>query len=241
MKKRLWAVVLAMLGGAASVASAQSIGVSFAEDDGGVIRVNQTLAPEDVAGYPSVAQANWNNFILSQSPGTDLVDSTGAAAGVSVSWAASNAWGDGGADTSTPDGRLARGNFDDGQTSDGVGVDVSVTGIPYSDYSVVLYLSSDQGAGGEFGVYTANGVGKKGGETLSISAYGGWVPGDNVLLYTGLSGDLSLKGPNRAGSVRGTIAGFQIVAGTVAIPEPCAAVLGVVGCALGLIRRRRGC
>jgi hypothetical protein len=88
--------------------------------------------------------------------------------------------------------------------------------------------------------YNVNGQTAVGGITDGFATYGGWVPGSNVLAFTGLTGDLSIEAPNRVGSSRGTVAGFQIIDGTITIPEPANLVLfGVGSVILCFVSRRR--
>jgi hypothetical protein len=222
----------------ASLVSAASVGINFREGDA-TTRLGQQLAPTEVAGFNPVEQSNWNDVFASATQGFNPVDDTGTATAATVNWGVSNAWGDGSVDesdpTNTPDEKLARGNFDDGDgvggaagfgaPGDGFGASIQVTGVPYSDYSVLLYLTSDFGADGEFGVYTVNGATKKGAATLGFADYGDWIPGQNLLVFTGNSSStLEVFGPARDGGIRGSLAAVQIVEGFV-IPEASSAML----------------
>ena len=173
---------------------------------------DQQLLPEDVAGLGGFRVPNWNDGIDGGSPVLALVDDTGVATTANLSWLSSPAWGDGSAGVSTPDHQLARGYFDDGETSPGVGVDIDVANVAYGAYDVILYLSSDHGYAGQYGSYTVNGQVQAGGVTTPFGDLGTWVQGHNALVFPGLSGALlDIDCPSNGGAVRGTIAGFQII------------------------------
>ena len=209
---------------------AQSIGLSFVEGDGpggGDPRDEQYLLDFDIAGLPAYEAANWNNAYLTITQPMDLMESgNGADSGADLSFIATNPWGDWMVDLLDPNGILARGNMDDGETSPGVGCDISVTNIPYDNYTVVLYLSSDMHdefgeayEGSAYGEYKVNGVGKFGATPDGFDYLGGWIVDHNCLVFEGISGpSLSIQAPARDGLIRGSIAGFQIVEGE---PSSC--------------------
>ncbi len=207
-------VLLAMLFLTSLTAHAVTIGVNFTEGSSSNARAEENLAPGDVAGYGIYAAAGWMNMWLENGGvAQSLTDDTGADTGATITYGATNTWGDWFAGTSTPDAKLARGTFDDGTTSPGVGVHIEVANLPYPSYTVVLYLSSDNhnnGAynGWHFGTWTVNGVQQTGGQ---ITGWTKWTLGQNVLVFKGVTGStLNIKGPNKNGSNRGSIAGFQI-------------------------------
>jgi hypothetical protein len=184
---------------------------------------DQLLAATDIAGfYPF---PNWNNVAGTDTqPLAGVVDKNGdAVPGLDVRWSLSNTWGDGSAGVATPDARLARGYFDDGDNpgeaagdggvnGDGIGVSVTVSNVPYSEYNVVLYRTSDQGAAGSFVTFTVNGVDQTSGATTPFGDVGGWVLNENMLIYEGLSGStLTIRVQSRDGSARGSLSGFQII------------------------------
>ncbi|MFD2158829.1 PEP-CTERM sorting domain-containing protein [Rubritalea tangerina] len=232
MKKTIMLAASAALLGSVQAAT---ISVNFTEDAG---RANQQLGAADLAGRTGYEQTNWNNVASNVAgPSLDLIDSTGATTTADVSWATTNVWGDGTANTDADAGvgnaRIARGYKDDV----GDGADFTVTNIGYATYTAVLYFSTDAG-GGTYGNFTVNGVGPQT-STGTKEQYGTNPIWDdtNSLVITGLTGDLVVDG-TRDGANRATIAGFQII-DTTAIPEPTStALLGLGGMAL-ILRRRK--
>ena len=211
-------LVLAVSAFITAGAGAQTISVNLAEGDSGAPRANQTVLPEEVAGLDGYEVANWNNAQLDSS-GMSLIDDSGAETGVILNFDVENGWGDNTADGSV-DGandKIARGYFDDTDT-DGleiIGVDIEVLNIPYGSYDVVLYLGTDTSHTN----WTPMTVG---GETLTgapldqFGTKGGWIEGENVLIFRGLEGStLDIELPARYadgdGTARGCLSGFQIV------------------------------
>jgi hypothetical protein len=80
----------------AGIASGSQIGMNFVRGPSGdVVNVANTapnsLAATDSAGAPGYAQTNWNNLGF-MGTNINVLDSSGAASGVVVSWVAGNAW-----------------------------------------------------------------------------------------------------------------------------------------------------
>ena len=211
----------------ASSSYAVSIGVNFTEsnDGGATPRPEQTLAPATTAGLFGAVQPNWNSYseLMGEGGASETpVDSTGAVTAASVTWETSNSWGNGIANPIPDNGddALARSYFDDGVTMPaGTGVTIDMANVPYANYSVVLYLSSDQGDGGTYGTYTVNGNAQTNGNATSrfnvgATSYGGWVPNANAMIFTGLTASaLDIDIQERAGTTRASIAGFQVIEG----------------------------
>ena len=141
-------------------------GISFSTKEE---HADQNLASDEVAGFFPLAF--WNNMPGQGSqPLAGVLDKNGdAVPGLDVRWSLSNTWGDGSAGLATPDAKVARGYFDDGDNpgeaagdggvnGDGIGVSVTVSNVPFAEYTVVLYRSSDQGPAGTYVPYTVNGV-----------------------------------------------------------------------------------
>ena len=211
----------------ASYLHAQVIAVNLSEDDDGVARANQTLLPGDSAGAAGFETVNWNNALFSTGALSGLIDDGGTPTGASVSWAAANGWGDGAANddanAGVPNAKLQRGYIDDTGAGDTAGVTIS--NIPYADYGVVLYLSSD-GYGDTHGEFTVNGNPiANGGEIIAWNQQPSLDIGRNVLLIPDLSGPtLEIVGTrNRGLPSRASISGFQIFDNFV-LPEPDPAV-----------------
>lgn len=212
-------------------AQASTISVNFVETLG---HANQQMATTTSAGIDS--QMNWNN---APTPNGELAlnNSSGNPSGATVNWSSSNVWGDGEANVDASAGvgnaQVARGYLDDG----GEGADWTVTGIPYANYTAIIYHSTDA-AGGEYRPTTVNGT--EYATTGDKARYGGNSNWDatNSITVTGLSGDLVVDNLNRDGGNRASIAGFQIVE-TATIPEPSgSALIGLAGLAL-IFRRRK--
>lgn len=246
----------------AGMACAASIGVNLTEsDDNTTPRPNQTLLATDSAGVTGYVQSNWNNIAPGSTQNAVLQDSTGTATTATMQWSVSLAWGDASAfndDSSSGDSKLARGYFDDGDAvnfggalgsaSDDIGVTIRVSDVPYAQYAVLLYLSSDMYDGnaghagtGTYGNYTVNGTTVNNGTPTAGQSWfevqngTPWVLGQNVMLFSGLtSPTLDITIQERDGDIRGSLSGFQIVQ----VPEPSSAAL-LAPLAFFAWRRRR--
>lgn len=212
----------------------QVISVSFAGDNGGGVGVTiGGLDPTpEVAGVVPVANWNSDDFFLDNGFLEDLIDDSGTATSAAVEWAGSNnTWGGTGA--TTEDEMMVNGWLDD----NGEGASVLVSGIPYENYDLYIYGSSDAGNGGRGLTTQVNGVDyfSNGAFEDPISDNGSFFSPDvgyvNALSLSnnpsyfkigGLSGDeLDIFGgrnqvgpeePNGITDFRGGISGFQIVA-----------------------------
>ena len=122
---------------------AQSIGINFTSDRD----LAAELAPDEVAGHPDVAQANWNSTnggpngnetnLLGLTPGT-LVDSDGTPTGAQVAWTSDGTWNTNNG-IASGDNKLMNGYID----HTGGGSTVEVTNITYASYDVYVYFGSD--------------------------------------------------------------------------------------------------
>lgn len=241
MKARMLIVVLAALA-VVGMTQAAVISVNLTEGSYTAPRANQTVLPTDAAGLAGYEAINWNN-VQEDATGALLVDNFGVSTGSIINFAISNVWGDNSADgtVDAPNDLIARGYFDDGDTTAGagnIGVDIEVTNVPYDIYDVVVYLSTDWGT--SYTDYTANGVTGTTTITLdSFAAVGGWVLGQNVIILSNVTGaTLDLEVLNRYadddGNTRGCVAGIQIVE----VPEPATlCLLGLGG--IAMLRRKR--
>jgi hypothetical protein len=106
------------------------------------------LAPGDVAGEPSVAQANWNNAspdgAANNGALTGLIDSAGATTTVDVTWASNNTWA-AGLPPTNPDEALMGGWLDDSGPAPAGGNLVEVRNVPYPFFDLYVYTNSDTG------------------------------------------------------------------------------------------------
>lgn len=143
----------ALVGAMVLAASAKAgvISVNFSEDDRWY---EQVPADWEAGVWP---RTNWNNTTNGAS-GTkgNLVDSDGNTnTTTSVTWSSSNTWGDGTANAGIydfGDARITRGYLDDGDA----GVSFTVSNVPYTNYTVVLLMSTDSN-GGTYTPATING------------------------------------------------------------------------------------
>lgn len=182
---------------------ADIISVNFAE------REDQLILPEESAGLAGFEAQNFNNFIGDSGSGA-LVDQFGDPTPAALSYTSSNMWGDGSAGFETPDARLSRGYLDDGSTTAPYGVVISVSDVPYSMYTVIVYHATDNAIG--YQDVTVNGQTKNCPTTERWGDLGQWVEGVNCLVFNGVSGDtLDIQVLSRSGDMRGSVAGFQIV------------------------------
>ncbi|MBN1845210.1 MAG: immunoglobulin domain-containing protein [Sedimentisphaerales bacterium] len=131
------AVVFSVAG---SVVRADSIAVDFG--DGSVT----AMAMTETAGV--IPQANWNGSGTATSGTvTGLVNDLGAGTGASVTWTCNNTW-------RTPiteaagDARMMKGYIDTNATST---TTVTVAGIPYRTYDLIVYMDGDNGTDNRVG------------------------------------------------------------------------------------------
>ena len=231
MRKRT--ITAAMLAVAVGSASASVISVNFTES-ASASHANQQMAAGTTAGLTGYVYANWNNTAGSSGTLGSLTDSDGITTAASVVWTSSNVWGDGlanpDANAGIGDAQMARGYCDDGAP----GMDWTVTGIPFAEYTVVLYLSTD-GDGGIYLPFSVNGT--SGSTTGDKHQYTNpnW-DASNTIVFEGLSGDLTVDGPARDGASRGSVAGFQIAQ----IPEPATfGMVAIFGGGIIFLRRHK--
>jgi len=224
-------VKAAMLAASASVAA---LGMS----DAAVTAVNflgtgyAPLGATVTADAYGVAVADWTNQDVGNGAGTVTVN------GMNFSWTCNNDWNQNG--TATPgEGEVNFGYIDD----TGNNSSLTITGLSgwlatipgATAYTIQMIQASDNATGfPDTAVYDSNGGTSLGTFTNSTTGGGGKLGGaTNTLTLT--SDTIYIKPGNRAGSLRGTIAGVIITS----VPEPSmAALLGLGGLAL-LLRRRK--
>ncbi len=212
----------------------QVISVSFAGDNAGGVGVTiGGLDPTpEVAGVVPVSNCNWDDFLLDAGLLYGLIDDSGTETSAAVEWSGSaNTWGGTGA--TTEDEMMVNGWLDD----NGEGANILVTGIPYENYDLYVYGSSDAGNGGR-GLttqvngtdYFSNGVFEDpvtdngsffDPEVGYINALSlennptyfkiGALSGDELNIF-GRRNQVGPEEPNGIGDFRGGVSGFQIVA-----------------------------
>lgn len=233
-------LVSVLWGGAASAAS---IGVNFVGGQGPGDGQTRTLAPSDVAGV--VPQGNWVNVTGSSGTNVALTDDTGTPVGTTLTFNAGTGgtWSTGNG-SGSPNLILMNGYVDsfDNQTST-----YTFDNVPFAEYSVLLYVSSDANDGRDaswtlgaqtFFINDDTAPGNDGTFTL-ITATTANGPGSsgNYIQFDGLTGStVTFTGTSL--SFRNFLNGVQIVA----TPEPgtWAAGAGLLLLAGGWVARRRG-
>jgi len=230
--KFLWVAVLATAMTMSLQASAASISMNFVEN-----ATNQILAGGTPIGPIGTDGVYWNHNSAVGTPWatnsmSNLIDDTGAATGVNVSWKSSNTYytGEG---TGSDESKLAVGYLDDGVTTDPYGVEVIFTNVPYARYRVYGMFASDQDQGTSPYIVTmrnfeVNGAWVLGGTSATTAqAYGRtdynntangayWTkiePGvkvGNFWTIDTMGSTLTIKGLKRNGSQRGSISAVII-------------------------------
>ncbi len=151
------ALVLALIYAPGAALAESKVGLHFVST-----RQAAGLGSAESAGTPLTAQTNWNSTDTSVSGVTaniaapeagTLVDDSGTATSIAVSWTADGTWNTTNG-VGSPDSKLLNGYIDN---TGGVGASVSFTDIPYATYSVVVYFGSDgNGRTGQMNSATAN-------------------------------------------------------------------------------------
>jgi hypothetical protein len=237
---------VALLAAAATSVSAQVI--SWNLDNNGTIG--------GASQYAGVVLANnWNNSWPSN-PTTDLMDNSGTATTLDLAY---GSWGTWSIQGSHP-GQDANGSYNkellNGYLNAGpagwnppiTDSHVTLTQIPYAQYDIYVYFSSD--AADRPG-YVTDGTTSYYFNTLGAPSISGADallvqttetsnanhPGANYAVFSGLSGaSQTLSVQMEQNDLWGGIAGFQVVS----VPEPSALALGAIGLMIvGVARRQR--
>lgn len=221
----------------ACAAPAASIAIKFATEAsagaGNYTRVTSTAG--------AVPQGNWNNIDLPRGNGlapgsaSSIIDDSGVTiAGLSMSYDADAAYVNGAAG-SGGDVTLGYGGMESQTGSYGTGNQVSLTGVPYAQYDLYLYVNG--WTSGRTGKALLNGGGEKTFQTLQdfpgthVESTSDAVAG-SYIVWGGVTGDPTIQFANGNNNIM--VGGLQIVQ----VPEPVAASLvGLAG--LALMARRR--
>lgn len=223
-------------------AEAASLGVNFTDRADSSDRV----ATGEYAGAPGYEQSHWNNVEGAAGTSVQLVDDTGLLLdGVGVTWSCGNTWRSGSA-ISTPDQRLLFGYLDDTANGDLLRPQIDITGVPYPQYSVILYLGSDTPNAFDYGAFFLQ---DSSGNDLTARVYGGEIrmfsgtyrqipadstdpntaeAGGNFIVFEGLDLPHIRIGGARTASSRASIAAVQIVADLLPVIREFSAVPPVV-------------
>ena len=241
----------ALLLALASLGSAHAAIISWSVDQFGTVSTTAGVAPA----------TNWNNTVPSGGNPyvgkavSNLNDDSGVASTLDISYGAWGAWriqaSHPGADADgTNNKELLNGYLNAGPAGWNPSVTAStiaISEIPYENYILIVYFSSDA-AGREGQVvngastyyFSSLGAASISGSnatlTQTLSTSNADYAGANYAVFSGLSGtSQTITVQMRDNDEWGGIAGFQVVA----VPEPSAALLSLAGLVLVAKRRRR--
>lgn len=237
---KLTHTIISAIAATVGVSSAATVSVNFSSNgnSGG----DHAVGTSTTAGVEAVQ--NWNDVTGGTGSASNVNDSTGAATTVDVDWATGTWGGTAATGTVTGNDALMGAWLDDGSML------VTISEIPYAQYDVIVYGTSDAGNDGRNLGWMVNGV-----DSESIGSFGGaltngtffdgtFVDGTtptanpSYLRFNGLTGATLTIADHTTGSatLRSALSGFQIVE---AVPEPSStALLGLGGLAL-ILRRRK--
>ena len=203
---------------------------------------NGNLIPSNGSSFAGVANAAFWNY--SREAGVaNLLASDGSSSGVSLTFGDQyGAWGIGGVSGPDADGTYNKSIFD-GYANTATMDTLSLSGISFSQYNIIVYLSSDvDGRVGtisdgpttyDFSTVMRNQVNNDPNVTfIQTTDTTSANPGANYAVFSGLTGASQTLTLNIGG---GGIAGMQIVA----VPEPGTLALAALGGMSLLFWRRR--
>lgn len=244
--KRLFSVFGALACTASLAFGQPSIAINFGADEP-ALTGGGTLSATDVAG--AAPQANWNNVSGNFGTASDLVDSSGAATSVTITWTSPNTWSSTGRGEENNgltggDRALMTGYIDTGADSANT-ASVTVSGLPAGftslGYNVIVYsLGGVAGRGGGFTIDGTTLIGTSPSSPTALTQDAGVDMTDEgtYLVFSGLTGSsFTLTADASLGNFRAPINGIQIVS----VPEPSTVALLVLG-GIGVVttlRRRR--
>jgi len=220
-----------------------SIGLNFGADE--VNGSNSgTLAAKDVAGVPSVAQANWNNLRLAGGNGSVMADAYGVreATAMTVVWDSANTWSSTGRGEENnaftgADKVLMTGYLDTGNATTST---VKITGIPdelsSQGYDVYVYaLGGVEARGGGYRVVPEGGAATAYVDVQApmdpttyvqaIPTPGSWAVGNYIVFGGMTASSITVEattegGHGFGGTPRAPINAIQLIAPTTVVPVP---------------------
>ena len=130
----------------AASAPADGIGMNFTD-----LETTPLMGPTEEAGAPGFEQINWNSDGREVGSLDNLIDASGQATTVSVSWTANSTYRNNNVPDESGNNRMMRGYLD---TSDTSTTQVTVTGIPYGNYTLVIYMDGGNYSARRNGKYT---------------------------------------------------------------------------------------
>ena len=209
------------LAGILSAGAAEVISINFSQNDGPEVKGE---AVYDNLADPNLPGDAWNNFFggtgANQGSGSGTLAKYWDGASVQddgtavITYQARNFWQYGDA----ADGFI-KSYLDDGDHDGVKGPTITVTGIPYSFYDVIVYANTDNDKafrpvkvnGSSYTYSPGTGVSVKGTANWGHRSKDAIAYGSTALRVEGLSGDLAIQGGDNANDGRGSIAAVQIV------------------------------
>jgi len=189
------------------------------------------------AALTGVAGDQWNQFQFASGTAS-LIDTTGAASGVSVRFSAQGTYG---VDPSASGfyGTSYAALMQSFPYTRGT-ISITLQGIaPGQAFGLYIYRQSDQNSGGYGGTVTVNGAS----QTALQNTDSTFVNNSNYLLFDGTadaSGTISINDAVALGRSQTVVNGIQLLSSAQAVAERMALPLFGIGvAALGLLRRRR--
>jgi hypothetical protein len=193
------------------------------------------------AGAPGFSQSDWNNLYNNTGSANNLIDSSGIATSIDVTWTSTDAWQVLNGAPATQNDQLMNGYLDNT-------IQIAVSGITYKSYEVVVYFNGDTPTAdriyhyqiGSTSIFARDNAPFNGTFTQvpgsSNSDQGVDTPAGNFIVFTDLSGpsftlNATPEHPEDPAG-RSVINGIQIVS----TPEPQTVVLLLAGL-IGLLLR----
>ncbi len=238
---RTLAVALSLIFVAASLRAQVTIGINFTA---GTTPLSSSAQPGVIAG------ANWNNVNGSSGSNISLVDGSGGATSIQLTFNSQGSYGSFGVPQTS---NSATNQMYTGAifTSGGTVVTITLSGIPYGIYDIYTYASADSsnnstlsiGTGSTRYYYSSGGTSNSSATdlllTTSTNSGSPTMGPAQYQLFSGLTGSsVTFTTTGGAGGVlSNNVFGLELVA----VPEPSTVALGLGLSALGLVwaKRRR--